>query len=220
MSPRPEQSERGGVLFSLIALLCVAAICAAIYLARHPLMRFAAESWVVEDTLEKSDAIVVLGDDNFYADRATRAVELYRQGLAPLVVAGGRRLRPYAAAAELIQHDLVERGVPRESVLVFPYDAADTLGVAQAIAALTAEKRWHRIIIVTSNYDTRRARYIFLHVIPASTQVSVASAHDGSFDPEHWYEHRASVKRFVLEVGGMAAAMWELHHVNAPSAPS
>jgi hypothetical protein len=41
--------------------------------------------------------------------------------------------------------------------------------------------------------------------------VSVASARDGDFDPEHWYEKRKSVKEFVRELSGMVVAMWELH---------
>jgi len=88
-----------------------------LYLVRHPLLRSAGEGWLVEDPLEKSDAIVVLSIDNFYADRATRAAEVYRQGLAPLVVASGVRLRPYAGIGELMEHDLIERGVPKEKIL-------------------------------------------------------------------------------------------------------
>ena len=70
-----------------------------VYLARHPILRFAAESWVIDEPAAHADAIVVLGDDNFYADRATHAAELFRQGVAPVVVASGRRLRPMRASA-------------------------------------------------------------------------------------------------------------------------
>src|SRR5712692_3799044 len=118
--------ERGGIVASLIVLLALALLCAVIYLARHPLLRFAGESWIVEDTIERSDAIVVLSDDNFYADRATRAAELFRQGMAPEMVASGRRLRPSASIAELMEHDLVERGVPRAKIVKFPYDGDNT----------------------------------------------------------------------------------------------
>lgn len=219
MKGRLTRCQSGGIIFKLVTLLALVAVFAALYLARHPLMRLAAEEWMVEDPLEKSDAIVVLGDDNFYADRATRGVELYRQGLAPLVVACGRRLRPYAGISELIQHDLIERGVPRERVLAFPTDATDTRQDAEALASLAEQKHWRSVIVVTSNYHTRRARYIFHRVFPTEVDVRVASAHDGSFDPEHWYEHRGSVKRFVLELGGMLVAMWELRHAEPPSGP-
>ena len=123
MSSGGQQQERGGVITTFVALLFLALLCLAIYLARHPLLRFAGGELVVEDSLEKSDAIVILSDDNFYADRATRAAELYRQNLAPAVVASGVRLRPYAGVAELMTHDLIERGVPNERIVPFPQDA-------------------------------------------------------------------------------------------------
>src|SRR5713226_10788203 len=104
MKHRNWQRERGGFITTLVALLFVVLLVAGIYLARHPLLRFAGESLVVEDPLEKSNAIINLSDDNFYADRATRAAEIFRQGLAPVVVASGVRLRPYAGIAELMSH--------------------------------------------------------------------------------------------------------------------
>src|SRR5262249_22001577 len=139
-------SERGGILANLIVLLFFLIFCVAVYFARHPIMRFAAESWIVEDQLENSDAIVVLSDDNFYADRATRAAELFREGKAPLVVASGRRLRPYAGIAELMEHDLIERGVPKEKIVRLPHDADSTKDEAQAIAQLASSRHWHSLI--------------------------------------------------------------------------
>ncbi len=204
------RNERGGITGKLIGLLCLALVIGALYLMRHPLLRFAGEGWIVEDPLQKSDAIIELSIDNFYADRATRSAEIYRKGLAPMVVASGVRLRPYAGVSELMEHDLVERGVPKEEILKYPHDAENTREEAEALAKLAMQKNWKSVIIVTSNFHTRRARYIFRRVFPGNISVSVAGARDGDFDPERWYERRKSVKEFVREVAGMAVAMWEL----------
>jgi len=207
---RSSGRQRGGILGSLAGLLFIIVFCAAIYLARRPLMRFVGESWVVEDPLEHADAILVLSDDNFFADRATRASELFRQKLAPVIVASGRRLRPSAGIAELMEHDLVERGVPREAVVRFPQDADNTREEAITLVALVAEHHWNSVIVVTSNYHTRRARYIFRHIFPDSVDVRVASARDGDFDADHWWENRKSLKEFTRELAAMVVAMWEL----------
>ena len=204
-----KRSQRGGFITTVAALLFLALLCVAIYLARHPLMRFAGEALVVEDPLERSDAIIVLSDDNFYADRATRAAEIYRQSLAPIVVASGIRLRPYAGIAELMTHDLIERGVPKEHILPFPQDADNTREEAEALKILVAQKNWKSVIIVTSNYHSRRARYIFRKVFPSDIKIAMAGARDADFDPSHWYEHRRSVKRFAHEVTGLFVAHWE-----------
>ncbi|HXM95671.1 MAG TPA: YdcF family protein [Candidatus Dormibacteraeota bacterium] len=204
----------GGIIVNLVALLFIVMLCTAVYFLRHPLFRLAAETWIIEDPLEHADALIVLSDDNFYADRATRAAELFRQGLAPLVVASGRRLRPSAGIAELMEHDLVERAVPREKIVRIAHDADNTREEAEALAQLAADRRWRSVIVVTSNYHTRRARYIFRHTLPAAMDVRVASARDGDFDPEHWWEKRKSIKELAREVTGMVVAIWELRGSN------
>lgn len=208
--------QRGGIFASLVSLLFLVILCATIYLARRPLLRLAGESWVVEDSLDHADALLVLSDDNFFADRATRASELFRQKWAPVVVASGRRLRPTAGIAELMEHDLIERGVPKDRIIRFAHDSDNTREEAQALSALVAEHNWHSVIVVTSNYHTRRSRYIFQRIFPASVNVRLASARDGEYDPEHWWETRRSIKIFTHELGGMLVAIWELrgdtHH--------
>ena len=204
------RSQTGGIISSLISLLFVIVLCAVLYFARGPILRFAGETWVVEDPLNRADAIIVLSDDNFYADRATHAADLYRHGMAPVVVASGRRLRPYAGIAELMEHDLIERGVPKDKIVRISHNAENTREEAQVLAQQALERKWRSVIVVTSNYHTRRARYIFLHVFPAQTQVRVSGAQDGDFDPQHWWQARTSLKEFTRELAGMAVAIWEL----------
>jgi uncharacterized SAM-binding protein YcdF (DUF218 family) len=206
--------EQGGILTTLIALLFLVLLCAFLYLARHPIMRFAAESWVVDGPAAHADAIVVLSDDNFYGDRATHAAQLFRRGVAPVVVASGRKLRPNAGMSELIQHDLIERGVPKERIVSFAHQAEDTKEEAEAIGHLAEQNHWKTLIIVTSNYHTRRARYIYDKVLPPGITATVASAPDADFNPEKWWEKRQSIKVFTHELVGMVEAMWELRNVN------
>ena len=203
-------SELGRIFLNLLILLFLLLFFFVLFLVRRPILRFIAESWIVEDPVEKAEALIVLGDDNFYADRATRGVQLFREGKAPVIVASGRRLRPNAGIAELIEHDLVERGVPKDRIVRFTHDGDSTLEEAEALAKLVTQKKWHSVIVVTSNYHTRRARYIFRRVFPEGMQVSVASARDGDFDPEHWWEKRKSIKELTKEFAGMVVTMWEL----------
>jgi hypothetical protein len=41
-------------------------------------------------------------------------------------------------------------------------------------------------------------------------EVRVASARDGDFDPERWWEKRKSIKELTREFAGMVVAVWEL----------
>ncbi len=202
-------SECGGALISVIVLAAVLVLCALLYWARHPIMRFAGESWVVDAPAAHADALLLLGDDNFYADRATHAAELIRHGVAPVVVASGRRLRPSAGVVELQEHDLIERGVPKDKIIRFPHDADSTKEEAVALARFCADRHFRSVIVVTSNYHARRARYIFDKVFPVTISVSVAGAHDGDFDPENWWEKRKSQGLFIHELVGILEAFRE-----------
>lgn len=208
--PVQRRGQRGGALANLIAALFVVALCAVVYFARHPILRYAAESWVVNEQITHADAILVLGDDNFYADRATHAAELFRQGVSSEVVASGRKLRPTAGISELIEHDLIERGVPKQNILRFSHDASSTREEALALEDLAEQRKWKAVVVVTSNYHTRRARYIFQGVFPARIAVTVSSARDGDFDPEQWWDKRLSIKLFGRELLGMVDALWEM----------
>ena len=207
---RSKRSESGGIFVNLIVLLFLVVFFVVLYLVRHPVMRFVAESWVVEDPIDHADAILVLSDDNFYADRATRAAELFREGKAGVIIASGRRLRPAAGIAELMEHDLIERGVPKDKIFRVAHDADNTGEEAEALVGLARNRKWKSVIVVTSNYHTRRARYIFRKVFPEEIEIRVASARDGDFDPERWWEKRNSIKLLTREFAGMVVAMWEL----------
>ena len=125
-SRRLRNSRRGGVLSSLVSLLFLMVLLVVIYLLRYPLLRMVGSFWVVDESPEASDAIVVLGDDNYAADRAARAAELFRSGRAPRVIASGRYLRPYASIAQLEEHDLTDRGVPASAIVRLEHHAQNT----------------------------------------------------------------------------------------------
>jgi uncharacterized SAM-binding protein YcdF (DUF218 family) len=208
-SRRPRNSRRGGVLSSLLSLLFLIVLLAVIYLLRHPLMRLVGNFWVVDESPEASDAIVVLGDDNYASDRATRAAELFRAGRAPRIVASGRYLRAYASIAQLEEHDLTDRGVPASAIVRLEHHAQNTRDESIAISRLLSTRGWKRVLLVTSNYHTRRSRYICEREFPPGTLLRVVAAPDSDYDPDKWWSTREGIKIFFHEALGMLVALWE-----------
>jgi uncharacterized SAM-binding protein YcdF (DUF218 family) len=213
-------SQRGGIFFRLLFLLCFLVLLFLVYLARHPLLRIAGNFWIVDEGPVASDAIVILGDDNFYGERAARAADLLKAGWAPRVVASGRFLRPYASIAELEARDLTDHGVPASAIVRLDHHAEDTRDEAVAIAQLLASRGWKRVIVVTSNFHTRRSRYICERLFPPGTTLRVVAAHDSDFDPDNWWHTRLGVKIFAHELVGMVVAMWELRGNNVQTSES
>lgn len=205
-------SQHGGIFFRMVFLLFLLFCLFVLYLVRYPILRFAGNFWVVNDAPEHSDAIVILGDDDYEADRATRAAELYKAGWAPRIVASGRYLRPYAGIAELMEHDLTDRGVPKSAIVRFAHHASDTREEAAAVAPFLAQHGWRKILLVTSTYHTRRSRFIFERTLPADFKLRVVAAHDVEYDPDGWWRTREGLKRFLHETLGMADALWEMRH--------
>jgi uncharacterized SAM-binding protein YcdF (DUF218 family) len=181
-----------------------------IYLARYPILRFAGNFWVVDESPQTSDAIVILSDDDYDAVRASRAADLYRSSWAPRIVASGRALRPYASIAELMQRDLTDRGVPATAVVRFPNRARNTLEEAGAVSEFLSTHGWRKIIVVTSNYHTRRARFIYEHALAPGTELRMVAAPDPAYDPNSWWRTREGVKTFFYEFVGYIVARWEL----------
>jgi uncharacterized SAM-binding protein YcdF (DUF218 family) len=212
------RTQHGGIFLRLLFLLFFLSLFGVVYVLRHPLLRLAGQFWVVDEPAERADVIVVLGDDNYAGDRAAHAGDLYRAGLAPQVVASGRLVRPYAGMAEMIERDLESRGVPAKSIVKFSQRAANTREEAEALRGLVSSRGWKRVLVVTSNYHARRARFIFGRVFPGSVTVRVSAARDSEFDPSRWWETRLGQKLFSNELFGYVVAWWDLRS-QPPAAP-
>lgn len=209
---RSRTAERGGIFFRLLVFLCLLFLLFLVYLARHPLLRLAGNFWIADEMPVAADAIVILGDDNYSGDRAARAAELLKAGWAPRVIASGRYLRPYVSIAELEEHDLTDRGVPASAIVRLAHRADDTREEAVAIGQLISSRGWKRIIVVTSNFHTRRSRYICERIFPHGTVLRVVAARDSDYDPDNWWRTRKGVKMFAHEFAGMFVALWEMRH--------
>jgi len=210
------RGEHGGIFLRLLSLLLFFAFLFALYMARIPLLRFAGQFWVVDEPAAPSDAIIVLGDDNYGADRAFHAADLYREGVAPVVVASGRMVRRNISLADVMEHDLESFGVPASAVVKLPHRAQNTREEAVESARLIEARHWKRVLVVTSNYHTRRARFIFERVLPPGVTLRVSAARDSDFDPSRWWETRQGQKLFFSELAGYLVAWWELQTKPAP----
>jgi uncharacterized SAM-binding protein YcdF (DUF218 family) len=204
---------RGGIVFKLLGLIFLLVCAATLYLLRNPLLEAAGAWWVRGDSPAHADAILVLGGDNMSGDSARRASDLYRAGWAPVVVPSGRYLRPYFSVAELMERDLEHDGVPAKAIVAFPNHATGTVDEAAALRGLCRSQGWRRVLVVTSSYHTRRARYIFRRLFRPGIEVRVIVAPDQEYDPAAWWRSRQSVKFFFLESVAYPVAIWEVHRL-------
>ena len=136
------------------------AVCAWVLLAWA-----AAEGLIVRASLEHADAIVVLSGSKAYVERTTRAVELFHEGRAPLVVltnddtrggwSSALQRNPYFV--ERARDELLRGGVPADRIKIVPGVASSTQSEALIIRDYAVAERLGSILVVTSGYHSRRA---------------------------------------------------------------
>ncbi|HWQ03022.1 MAG TPA: ElyC/SanA/YdcF family protein, partial [Candidatus Nitrosotenuis sp.] len=98
---------------------------------------------------------------------------------------------------------------PAAAVLRLPSYAENTRQEANLLLRITQEHKWKRVLVVTSNFHTRRARLIFNRVFDGTAEIHMIAARDGNYDPRSWWRSRLGVKHFFSESVSFFVALWE-----------
>lgn len=154
---------------------------------------------IVDDGPRKADAIVVLGGDDL-GTRIVKGAQLEKAGYAPYVLVSGP---PYLLGHEsdITIEYAVRQGFPPSLFrsVPLPLDAAEsTRSEAIYLGDYLKKDGVHSILLVTSNFHTRRARYLWRQANPWLT-IAVEAAPDRFFAPETWWKSRAGKKTFLYE---------------------
>lgn len=157
-------------------------------------------NWLVVDRPEKSDVIVVLaGDDNDV--RYWRGLQLLRDGYGQHLfldaatewVKYGRR--PAEAAADFVRSSAGELA---SRAGVCPIQGDSTFLEARSVGRCLEPLHPQSVLLVTSDYHTRRARSIFARRLP-QYRWSVAAARDPNVYGKRWWRHREWAKIWLGE---------------------
>lgn len=212
--------ERGGIFYKLLALSAVAGLLLVLYLVRSPILRGFAEWWIVDEEPQVSHAIVVLGGDSVFGDRVRHAVELYRRGWATRIILSGMTLRANFNETVLMEREAITLGVPKESLILLDHNARSTIEEGLALRELLSQEKIRRVIIVTSNFHTRRARMILRAVFEdGGVEMRVSAASDVRFESRRWWERRTSRNTFLLELLKVPNTWLELDDIPSPAVP-
>jgi len=148
--------------------------------------------FLVVDDPEKSDAIVVLaGETNV---RPARALELLRKGVAASALLDVQtRDRIYDQQLIAIAQKYVTGLAEASRVSVCPIAGFSTMAEADDVSRCLQPLGARRVLIVTSDFHTRRALAIFRHRLP-QYQFSVAAAGNPVQFGEDWWTNREWAK--------------------------
>ena len=188
-----------------------------------PKILMLAGQWVVvSDTPLRSDAIVVLHTGVELYPRLIQAAELYNAGYADKVVINGNRktdvlrelekkgFRGCCAWYEDSIRILGLLGVPRDKIIpISAEDAYDTVSEAEIVGKEIVEAGFARIILATSKYHTRRARFIWQEMYEGQLEVRAVAAKSDLYDPDNWWHEGKQIRWVLAEYGAWIYYYWK-----------
>ena len=198
MAPEPaarygrRNVRRTALAFAAILLLTVLTLSA--YAFRTRWLPIPARFLVVRDPLEASDVILLLnGDPNL---RPPHAAALYRNHLAPLLLIARSadstlsKLGLWPNTTDLNVGVLMKLGVPQSNIveLKMPGGVTSTFDEAKLLRTYTATHPVQRVIVVTSAFHTRRAKWAMERVLRGtSVQIRMAPVDDVKYSEANWW---------------------------------
>ena len=165
---------------------------------------------IVEDTLEKAQAIVVLSGR--MPMRARDAARLYNAGYAPQVWLT-RAVEPTASLQKMhiayIGEDffdariLMQQGVPSNAIIVLEPAINNTVDEVKCTLAELARSNARTVIVVTSKAHTRRVRTLWKDLSGGRGRAIVRAASTDPFAPGHWWGTTRDALEVVREILGL-----------------
>ena len=146
---------------------------------------------------EKADIAVVPAGD-FEGNRILKAGELVRSEYAPLALISGPSENYGYYECDLAIPFAEKAGFPGRYFLPFPNHARSTREEAQVILPELRRRNIRTVLLVTSNYHTRRASRIYRALAPDLRFIVIASP-DPDFKPGTWWHTREGRKTFAIE---------------------
>jgi uncharacterized SAM-binding protein YcdF (DUF218 family) len=157
----PHAHRKWSIILGLIGALLATGI-----LAREPILLSVGHFLIVKDNLQPADLIHVLGGD---VDRIDYGITLYKQGYGQRILfTGGKIEIPLVKTtyARLAQEYALSQGVRSEDLIQHESRATSTYEEAQELKEfLHGEASIRSVIIVSSPYHLRRARWAFTKVL-------------------------------------------------------
>lgn len=169
---------------------------------------------VIEEPLERSQAIVVLSGR--MPLRVLEAARLYRAGYSSQIwltrsAEPGKALGtmdiPYFGEDFYNERVLTHQGVPPDAIHVLTQPINNTADEIELVASELAHYGGSAsVIIVTSKPHTRRVRALWQRLARGRGRAIVRAAADDPFDPVHWWRTTSDAFDVLREVLGLLNA--------------
>jgi len=161
---------------------------------------------ISNDDLKQSDIILVLSGGS--GERIEEAVKLYNEGYAPLILVSSIPFPDKTFFAEdyknrtswgaLMTSFAIRKGVPESSIIKYKSDSESTIDEARLITLYLKDKGYKSLILVTSDFHSRRAGIVFRRYADINGLRLIVHPAPDVFKKE-WWKVRSRKKIVLLE---------------------
>jgi uncharacterized SAM-binding protein YcdF (DUF218 family) len=193
-----------GPTLVLLGLVLLSLVLLGLCCGRRQMLPWAARWLDVGEPPTKAEYVVVLGGD--VNVRPLVAAALFRAGLAAKVLVSDSAAatdRPedrLLSEPEVLRRVLLARGVPDHAIVFLGKHNRTTYDEARALEAYLQGAPPARVSVVTSDYHTRRTRWIFRQVLgPRAAALCFVSAPSDDFRAENWWQTEHGFVAIIVE---------------------
>jgi uncharacterized SAM-binding protein YcdF (DUF218 family) len=156
------------------------------------------EYMVRADSPAPADAVLVLAG-GWGGERIVVGAELVKSGYARRALISGPTQFYGVNEADLAVSYLVDHGYPQTWFEPVHLKASSTREEALQYRNEFQRRKIRKVLIVTSNFHTRRAGDLFRDILGKNCEVRMIAAPDPFFTPETWWHTREGRKTFFYE---------------------
>jgi uncharacterized SAM-binding protein YcdF (DUF218 family) len=180
----------------ILALVCV--ILAALGLVFHQRILGAVGSYLIQaEPPERADVAVVLAGDG-RGSRILKAAELVKDGFVPQALVSGPDGNFGFYECDLAIPFAVKAGYPESYFIHFENTARSTVDEARVVVEELRRRGVHSVLVVTSDYHTRRAGRMYRNAAP-DLKITMVAAPDKYFTQDGWWHNREGQKTALYE---------------------
>ncbi len=188
-------------LFIFLALLCL-------YLFRNSYLPAAGNYLVIQDKLEKADAIFVFGGS--VPNRIIEAADIYKNGYAPLIIIskypkpeGYEHLKEkgisYPEGHDTNKSIAIKLGIPESNIVITKDRNSSTFEELVRLNKFCKDHDYKKIILVSSKSHTKRISKIFSDISEGKIRGIVRYTKYDTYDPLNWWKNRGSLRQTMFE---------------------
>ena len=171
----------------------------------HPQLLRAMGNWLdVGGRPRPAQFVMVLNGDE--ETRTLVADVLVKAGFArdvlvtEVAIARQKTELAFPPSHEISREVLLKRGIPAGDITILPAAATTTYDEAQALRAFLRDRPQTTVLVVTSDYHTRRSRWVFARALgPRAGQVAFVSAPSDDFRRDFWWQDEAGLVAVLSE---------------------